>query len=61
VETDTFITGLRQLLAEEMHLLGQELEDSLTAVQAHRLDSLSAVLDEATELLNQHRAVRPDH
>lgn len=58
VETETVITGLRDLVAEEMHLLGQELEDSLDRGQFERLQRLRGVLDEASELLNSHRAVR---
>ncbi len=59
VETEPVIAGLRRMIAEEMHLLIQELEDSLEAGQVDRLDHLAKALDEAVELLRQHRAVHP--
>ncbi len=61
METDieTIITGLRRLVAEEMHLLGQELEDSLDGQQSTRLDDLGEALDRTAELLAEHRAARP--
>ncbi len=59
VEIEPVIAGLRRMIAEEMHLLIQELEDSLETGQVDRLDVLTKALDEAAELLKQHRAVHP--
>lgn len=58
-DAEAIVDGLRRMIAEEMHLLGQELEDSLTATESDRLDELAAELDRATELLVEHRATRP--
>lgn len=55
---ETLIPDLRALIAEEMFLLGQELDDSLTPEERRRLSELSVLLDEAVELLNGHRAAR---
>lgn len=57
---ETVITELQLLIAEEMHLLAQELEDSLDAGQSHRLGQLSSTLDNASALLTEHRATRPN-
>ena len=51
--------GLGRLVDEEMHLLAQELEDSLNQGDSARLAHLSTVLDEAQELLLRHRQTRP--
>ncbi|MCP5034653.1 MAG: hypothetical protein GY939_22850 [Actinomycetia bacterium] len=59
VETEPVLAGLRRMIAEEMHLLIQELEDSLEAGQVDRLDHLTKALEEAAELLRQHQAARP--
>ncbi len=59
VEIEPVIAGLRRMIAEEMHLLIQELEDSLETGQVDRLDVLTKALDESAELLKQHRAVHP--
>ncbi len=56
--TDAVLEGLQNLVAEEMHLLGQELEDSLDKGQYDRLQQLCHALDDAAELLTKHRAVR---
>lgn len=53
------VQELRELVSEEMYLLGQELDDSLDATQRQRLTELSALLDSAAELLDEHRAARP--
>lgn len=58
-DPDSIVAQLRQLVAEEMHLLGQELEDSLDSAESDRLAQLCASLDEATELLTEHRARGP--
>ncbi len=52
------IAALRRLVAEEMFLLGQELEDSLDASQRTRLAELSASLDDVCELMASHRSTR---
>ncbi len=52
------IGALRRLVAEEMFLLGQELEDSLDANQRTRLDELSVSLDDICELMASHRRTR---
>lgn len=59
VDTDTVLAGLRQLMAEEMYLLGQELEDSLDGRSSQRLEQVCDTLDQALELLAQHQAARP--
>jgi hypothetical protein len=46
------------LVDEEMHLLAQELEDSLNSGESGRLAHISSVLDEAHELLSRHRQTR---
>lgn len=56
---DPVLDGVRQLVNEEMHLLAQELEDSLNAGESHRLAQISSVLDEAELLLLKHRMARP--
>lgn len=50
--------NLRRMVAEEMFLLGQELEDALDAGQQDRLDELTATLDEICELMTSHRRTR---
>ena len=59
VDTDTILAGLRRLMAEEMFLLGRELEDSLDGSSSHRLEEVCDTLDQALELLAQHQAARP--
>jgi len=51
VDTETVLEGLRRLIAEEMHLVGQELEDSLDPHQSQRLAQLIETLDRAADLL----------
>ena len=53
------IDGLQKLVNEEMHLLGQELEDSLNVGDSHRLAHITRVLNEAEALLATHREARP--
>jgi len=60
IETDAVMEGLRQLIAEEMYLLGRELEDSLDGGQPARLEHLIETLDAAAELLARHQAARPN-
>jgi hypothetical protein len=60
IETEPILAGLRRMIAEEMHLLSQELDDSLDGSQAARLDHLSRALDEVADMMNQHRAARGD-
>ncbi len=59
VEIEPVIAGLRRTIAQEMHLLILDREDSLDTGQVDRLDVLTKALDEAAELLKQHRAVHP--
>ncbi len=54
------LAELRALIAEEMYLLGQELDDSLEAEERRRLTELAEVLNEAAVLLAEHRAVQPE-
>jgi hypothetical protein len=56
---EALLDDLRRLVDEEMHLLGQELEDSLAAGDSGRLTQIAGVLDEAVELLVKHRKARP--
>ncbi|MGI9596700.1 MAG: hypothetical protein ACR2QK_11100 [Acidimicrobiales bacterium] len=54
-DPEMVLAELRKMVAEEMFLLGQELEDSLDGKQQQRLTSLATSLDEATDLLSLHR------
>ncbi|MGI9611993.1 MAG: hypothetical protein ACR2QO_03725 [Acidimicrobiales bacterium] len=56
---EQLLDGLGRLVDEEMHLLAQELEDSLNSGESGRLADISAVLDEAQALLVRHRRTRP--
>ncbi len=58
-DADQIVNQLHRLIAEEMHLLAQQLEDSLDGAQSDRLDELTETLDSASELLECHRARRP--
>ena len=49
------------LLAEEMHLLGQEAEDSLSGHQSQRLNDLTAVLDQMHDRLQPRRHIHGHH
>lgn len=51
----TLVDQIRQLVSEEMFLLGQELDDALDARQQHRLSELADTLDEVGDLLTAHR------
>lgn len=51
----TLVDQIRQLVSEEMFLLGQELDDALDARQQHRLSELTDTLDEVGDLLTAHR------
>ncbi len=50
------LAQLQGLIAEEMFLLGQGLDDSLSGDERRRLAELSDLLDRAAEMLDQHRA-----
>ncbi len=52
------VETVRRMIAEEMFLLGRELEDSLDTGQQARLEELAASLDELCELLSSHRRTR---
>lgn len=52
----TVTETLRSMVAEEMFLLGQELNDSLDSDQQARLTELTASLDEVCDLMASHRA-----
>ncbi len=52
------IDSLHRMVAEEMFLLGQELDDSINAAQQARLADLTATLDEVCELMASHRQTR---
>ncbi len=54
-----WLERLRQLVAEELHLLGRELNDSLAPGRARRLSQLTETLDEAERLLVKHRQAHP--
>lgn len=56
---EKLLPELRALIAEEMFLLGQELDDSLGGQERRRLSELSSLLDQASEMLAQHRAAAP--
>lgn len=53
---EQLIAELSELIAEEMHLIGLELDDNLKPGDRTRLAELSALLDRASELLARHRA-----
>ena len=55
---DTIIDEVTRVLAEEAHLIGQELQDSLTKPEMDRLSYLSAKLDELDGLLERRRPLR---
>lgn len=55
VDPTLTLADLRQLVAEEMHLLGLELEDAIDGSQIDRLEQLTQVLNEACDLLSRHR------
>jgi hypothetical protein len=57
--TENLLSDLQDLIAEEMYLIGQELEDSLELTERRRLTELSDVLDRACRLLTDHRPPRP--
>ena len=49
------VQALRELVAEEMHLLGLEVESALDGAQLNRREELTEALDEANRLLSRHR------
>ncbi len=55
---DKILDEVTQFLAEEAHLIGQELQDSLTKSEMDRLSYLSAKLDELDGLLQRRRPLR---
>ncbi len=52
---ESLLSDLRELIAEEMYLLGRELDDSLESGERHRLTELSDLLDQSCKLLTEHR------
>lgn len=52
---ESLVAELRGLVAEEMFLLGQELDDTLNGEERRRLTELTKLLDEADTLLELHR------
>ena len=54
-----WLERLRQLVAEELHLLGRELNDSLAPGRARRLATITETLDAAEQLLVRHRQAHP--
>lgn len=55
---DSILIEVTRLLAEEAHLIGQELQDSLNKSEMDRLSFLSSKLDELDELLQRRRPLR---
>ncbi|MEL7156530.1 MAG: hypothetical protein AAFN30_08020 [Actinomycetota bacterium] len=55
LDPEQTLTAVRLLVAEEMHLLGLELEDALGGRQVLRLEQLTETLDEVRELVNRQR------
>ncbi len=59
-EVRELLAQLRALVAEEMYLIGQELDDSLDATERRRLTELTEVLNDAATMLAEHRTVQPE-
>ena len=59
MDPTTVVDQLQRLISEEMHLLGQSLEDSLHENQSHRLEQLTKALDNMDQILAKRRNVRP--
>ena len=53
---ETVVDDVRRLLAEEAHLIGQEVQDSLGHDALLRRQTLSAVLNELSELFEDRRS-----
>ncbi len=59
LEIKSVLAVVQRLMVEELHLVGQEVEDSLHPGQARRLADVTATLDELGRLVAQRRPTRP--